>query len=181
MNALKPLTIETAPEGSKQTLQAIQKGFGFIPNLMATFANSPAVLNGYMGLDAAWETSSLTAKERHIVLLATSVANNCRYCIAAHSTILKGMLKTDPACVKNIRANAQVADAKLNALVQFTKEAVGERGHVSEHTKNNFLAAGYAPAAMMEVLVGVALKTISNYLDHLNPTPIDAAFQGEAN
>lgn len=180
MNTLKPLTIDTAPEGSKPTLQAIQKGFGFIPNLMATFANSPAVLNGYMGLDAAWETSGLSAKERHTILLATSVANGCKYCTAAHSTILKGMLKVDPAIVQAIRAGQAVSDVKLNALVQFTREVVGERGHVSENTKNNFLAAGYAPAVMMEVLVGVALKTISNYLDHLNPTPIDAAFQSEA-
>ena len=180
MNSLKPLTIETAPEGSKQTLQAIQKGFGFIPNLMATFANSPAVLNGYMGLDAAWETSSLSAKERHIVLLTTSVMNSCQYCMAAHSTILKGMLKVDADIVKNIRKGNKISDEKVSALVEFTREIVGERGHVSENTKNNFLAAGYTPTAMMEVLVGVALKTISNYLDHFNPTPIDAAFQGEA-
>ena len=131
MNTLKPLTIETAPEGSRPTLEAIQKGFGFIPNLMATFANSPAVLNGYMGLDAAWETSSLSAKERHIILLATSVVNGCQYCTAAHSTILKGMLKVHPAVVKGIRSGESIADAKLNALVQFTKEVVGERGHVS--------------------------------------------------
>lgn len=180
MNSLKPLTIETAPEGSKQTLRAIQKGFGFIPNLMATFANSPAVLNGYMGLDAAWETSSLSPKERHIILLTTSVMNSCQYCTAAHSTILKGMLKVDPAIVKDIRSGNKVTDEKLSALVQFTREVVGERGHVSENTKQSFLAAGYSSTTMMEVLVGVALKTISNYLDHMNPTPIDAAFQSEA-
>ena len=180
MNLLKPLTIETASDESKPTLQAIQKGFGFIPNLMATFANSPAVLNGYMGLDAVWETSSLTAVERHVILLTTSVMNNCQYCTAAHSTILKGMLKVDPACVLNIRANRDVSDPKINVLVQFTREIVGERGHVSEQTKNNFLSAGYSANAMMEILIGVALKTISNYLDHLNPTPIDAAFQAEA-
>ena len=98
MNALKPLTIETAPEGSKQTLQAIQKGFGFIPNLMATFANSPAVLNGYMGLDAAWETSSLSAKERHIVLLPATAASEAALPGIAPGLLNLGvMLPTTPA------------------------------------------------------------------------------------
>ncbi len=180
MNTLKPLTIETAPEGSKEVLKSIQKGFGFIPNLMATFANSPAVLKGYMGLDAAWEESSLTPKERQVVLLATSVENRCRYCIAAHSTILKGMMKVDGDVVKAIRNQKVIPDPKLAALVQFTREIVGERGIVSEQTKETFLKVGFAPEAMMEVLVGVALKTISNYLDHFNPTPIDPAFAGEA-
>ena len=179
MKQLKPLTIETAPEGSKPTLQNIQKAFGFIPNLMATFANSPAVLNGYMGLDAAWDKSSLTPKERQLILLTVSVANNCTYCKAAHSTILKGMLKVDAQIVKNIRDQKPIGDTKLNALVDFTREVVSERGFVSENTKKNLFSAGYTEVSMMEILVGVALKTISNYLDHLSPTPLDAAFQAE--
>lgn len=179
MNTLKPLTIDTAPEGSKETLKAIQKGFGFIPNLMATFAHSPAVLNGYMGLDAAWETSSLTPKERQIILLATSVENRCKYCVSAHSTILKSMMKVDGEIVKSVRGQSTLSDSKLNSLVMFTREIVAERGMVSEHTKENFLKAGFKPEAMMEVLVGVALKTISNYLDHFNPTTIDPAFSSE--
>ena len=180
MNTLKPLTIDTAPEGSKETLRAIQKGFGFIPNLMATFANSPAVLNGYMGLDAAWAKSSLTPKEQQLILLATSVENNCRYCTAAHSTILKNMMKVDADIVQAVRNKSQLQDAKLNVLVQFTREVVLERGYASENAKANLIKAGYSEVTMMEVLVGIALKTISNYLDHLNPTPIEAAFASEA-
>lgn len=180
MSSLKPLTIESAPAESKATLQAIQKGFGFIPNLMGTFANSPAVLNGYMGLDAAWSKSSLTQKEQQLILLATSVENNCGYCTAAHSTILKGMMKVDAEIVKAVREKRSLNDPKLDALVKFTKELVSERGYVSENSKQKFLSAGYTEVSMMEVLVGVALKTISNYLDHLNATPLDQAFQGEA-
>ena len=177
---LHPLTVETAPTASRPALENIKKGFGFIPNLMATFANSPAVLNGYLGLDSAWEQSSLSPKERQFVLLAASVANHCPYCMAAHSTILKSMMKTDAVLVKNVREDRELQDPKLDALVRFTKEAVLERGYVSEGTKAKFIEAGYSPAAMMEVLVGIALKTISNYLDHLNPTIIDDAFQKEA-
>lgn len=180
MKTLNPLTIETAPDESKETLMAIKKGFGFIPNLMATFANSPAVLNGYMGLDEAFAKSSLTPKEQQIILLVVSTENNCRYCRAAHSTILKSMMKVDAEVVKAVRTKSALQEPKLNALANFTRELVAERGFVSETTKLNFFAAGYSEVAMMEILMGVALKTISNYLDHLNPTPIDQAFASEA-
>jgi uncharacterized peroxidase-related enzyme len=179
MKHLLPLTIETAPEGSKETLTNIQKGFGFIPNLMATFANSPAVLNGYMGMDAAWEKSSLTPKERQIILLATSVQNHCDYCKAAHSTILKGPMKVEAELVNAVRAGTTLSDAKLNALVKFTREVVAERGYASENTKSELLKQGYDEVQMIEVIVGVALKTVSNYMDHLNPVEIDAEFKAE--
>jgi len=180
MKHLEPLTIETAPEGSKETLKAIQKGFGFIPNLMATFANSPAVLNGYMAMDGAWEHSTLSAKDRQIILLTTSVQNHCNYCKAAHSTVLKNMMKVDGTIVSAIREKKPLADSKLNALVNFTRELVAERGFVSENVKNEFLKQGYDEIQMMEVIIGVALKTVSNYIDHLNPVTIDAGFKSEA-
>ena len=180
MKRLEPLTVETAPEGSKDILQAIQKGYGFIPNLMATFANSPVVLNGYIAMDAAWEKSSLTPKERQLILLTASVANHCAYCKAAHSTILKSMMKVDAQIVASIRDGKLVSDAKLNALVTFTRELVSERGYASENAKAEFLKNGYNEVQMMEVVIGVALKTVSNYIDHLNPVEIDPGFKSEA-
>lgn len=180
MKHLSPLTIETAPEGSKETLRQIQKGYGFIPNLMATFANSPAVLNGYLAMDGAWDKSSLSPKERQIILLTSSVQNHCNYCKAAHSTILKNMMKVDAEIVTAVRDGKSLADTKLNALVNFTREVVGERGYVSENTKSEFLKNGFNEVQMMEVIIGVALKTVSNYIDHLNPVEIDAGFKAEA-
>lgn len=180
MKHMEPQTIETAPEGSVETLKAIKKTFGMIPNLMATFANSPAVLNGYMALDGAWDQSTLSPKERQLILLTASVANHCDYCKAAHSTILKGMMKVDAETVRAVRERTPLADSKLNALVKFTNEVVSERGYVSENTKAEFLREGYSEPQMMEVIVGVALKTISNYTDHLNPVEIDAGFKSEA-
>ena len=180
MKHLNPQTIESAPEGSKETLRNIQKGFGFIPNLMGTFANSPAVLNGYMAMDAAWEKSTLSPRERQFILLATSVQNHCNYCKAAHSTALKHMMKVDADLVNAVREGKDLADSKLNALVKFTKEVVNERGYVSGNTKSEFLKNGYNEVQMLEVIIGVALKTVSNYIDHLNPVEIDAGFKGEA-
>ncbi len=89
-------------------------------------------------------------------------------------------MKVDAEIVKTIRSKGHLQDTKLNALVQFTREVVAERGYASENAKASLLKAGYNEVTMMEVLVGIALKTISNYLDHLNPTPIEAAFANEA-
>jgi uncharacterized peroxidase-related enzyme len=174
----QPLTVQSAPVGSRPVLEQIQKGFGFIPNLMATFANSPAVLKGYMALDAEFE-KTFTPAERQTILLAASVENSCGYCTAAHSTILKGMLKVPAEVVAAIREGRSTASPKHDALIALTREIVRERGHVNEGTIERFLAAGYRREQVMEVLLGVALKTISNYLDHISTTTIDGAFAAE--
>lgn len=178
-NLLTPLTTETASDKAKPILAQIKKSYGFVPNLMATFANSPAVLEGYVGLDKSWEGSSLSSVERQLILLAVSVQNECGYCTAAHSTVLKGGLRVSAETVKAVRQGNPLQDPKHDALVRLTREIVAERGHVSEATMKRFLDAGYNGTQVMEVLIGVALKTISNYLDHMNPVPLDAAFQPE--
>ena len=179
-NILNPVTIQTTPAESRPTLEKIQKTFGFIPNLMATFANSPTVLHGYLAMDAVWEKGTFSPVERSLILLAASVVNNCGYCIAAHSTVLKGFLKAPAEVIAHVRSGKSLSDAKLDALVKYTKEIVEKRGHVSESTLNAFLSAGYTAPQAMEVLVGVALKTVSNYLDHFNPASLDDAFKAES-
>ena len=174
-----PVSVETAPEQSRPMLQRVQKTFKFIPNLYATFANSPTLLEGYLGLEAVFEKASLTAVERHVVLLAASVENSCKYCTAAHSTVLKTFLHAPAEVVSAVRSNRPVADPKLNALVTLTKEIVSERGHVRAQTIENFVAAGYKKDQVLEVLIGVALKTMSNYTDHISPNELDQPFRSE--
>ena len=179
MKSLKPQSIDIAPAGSKESLLSIRKRFGFIPNLLATFASSPAVLKGYLALGAAWERSSFTPRERQIILMTASVENKCLYCTAAHATALKA-LRVDADTIAAIRNRLPLADARQDALVAITRELVSERGFVSENAKRAFFDAGYDAVALMEILAGVALKTMSNYLDHLTPISIDPAFQAEA-
>lgn len=174
-----PLTIADAPAGSKPVLEKIKIFNGRIPNLMATFANNPAVLQGYVALDRAFEEGSFRPKERQLILLAASVENNCNYCTAAHATVLKGVLRTTNEIVSAVRNNTLVPDAKLNALVTLVKELVRERGYAKTETIQNFIAAGYKKEQVMELLLGIALKTMSNYLDHISPTPIDKEFAAE--
>jgi len=171
---------DQVPAGSRPILEKVQKGFGFIPNLYAAFSNSPILLEGYTALDAVFNRATLTPAERQLVLLTASVVNGCAYCTAAHSTVAKGMLKVPAAVVAAVRTGQPVADAKLDALVGFTRELVHSRGYVATETIQSFLKAGYRNDQIGEVLLGVALKTISNYTDHLSPVEIDSAFKAEA-
>ena len=158
-----PLAVATAPEASRPMLEKVQKSLGFVPNLMAIFANNATVLEGYLALGAVFEKGSFTARERQIILLAASVENSCNYCAAAHSQIAKRLLRTPAEVIAAIQNNTPVSDAKLNALVNLVKELVRERGYAKEKTIQKFLAAGYTKEQVMELLLGIALKTISNY------------------
>jgi uncharacterized peroxidase-related enzyme len=171
-----PVTIATAPQASKALLENIRRSLGFIPNMMATFANSPIVLQGYLALEDVFERGSFTPKERQIILLATSVENDCSYCTAAHSTIAQSFLYTSSEIVTAVLNGQPVPDAKLNALVALVTEVVRERGNVKDKTLQTFITAGYKKEQVMELLLGIALKTISNYLDHICPTTLDQAF-----
>ncbi len=145
---------------------------------MATFASSPTLLNAYVGLDTAWEQSSFSAPERQLIFLTASVENRCRYCIAAHATELKG-LQVIPEYIQAVRNRVSLGNPRLDALVSLTRELVAERGLVAPRTRRRFVAAGFNEVALMEVLIGVALKVMSNYLDNLAPIAIDAAFRAE--
>lgn len=180
MKNLKPLTIDSAPDAAKKGMKAAQKKYGFIPNMMATFAHAPALLDGYLALGAAWEKSSLTAEERQLILLTASVENKCSYGVAVHSTVLKS-LGVDGEIIKAVRNKSSLRDEKLNSLVGLARELVTERGFVPERTKEHFIETGYDENALMEVLAGIALMTMTNYLDHLNPVSIDPAFQAGLN
>lgn len=171
--------IDTAPKGTKAGLHEIQKRLGFIPNLVSALADAPAALDGYLALNRAWNHSSFTAEERQIVLLAASVENSCRYCAALHTTMLKAM-RTAPATIAAIRNRMALQEPKRNALVKITGDIVAGRGFASEGAKRDFLAAGYDATALKELTVGIALATMGNYLDHLDPTPIDPALTIEA-
>ena len=177
---LPSLHPDHVPAQSRPLLDGVKKAFGYIPNLFAAFANSPVLLEGYLELDAAFEKGTLTAAERQLVLLAASVVNECEYCVAAHSTVAKRMLNVSPAIVAAIRTGAVVPDAKLNALISLTKELTGGQGQVTAATIRSFHDFGYRAEQIGEVLVGIALKTLSNYTHHLSPVAVDPAFAAEA-
>jgi uncharacterized peroxidase-related enzyme len=166
---------ESAPQGAKSTLTEVQRTNGFIPNLYGVMAEAPSVLKGYLALGALFADSSLSATEQQVVALTVSAVNHCTYCVAAH-TVIAGMQQVPGDVVTAIREGMVIGDSRLEALRVFTAAVVTERGHPSAAQAAAFRAAGYEDAQVLEVVLGVGMKTLSNYVNHLAGVPLDAAF-----
>ncbi|MGY6277377.1 carboxymuconolactone decarboxylase family protein [Methylomonas sp. MgM2] len=173
-------SILTANATAKPLLEGSLKKYGFVPNLHGGLAEAPAALKAYIELTALFDQTSFSTTERQVILLAISAENHCTYCVAAHSMIAKHMVKADPAIVEALRNGKPLPDAKLDALASFSRAVVKNRGVVGGQTLDKFITAGYSRAQVLEVLLGVAFKTLSNYTSHIIHTPLDPAFQAEA-
>ena len=165
-----------APEQSLQYLESAKRRMGFVTTLNGVMAASPELLAGYNSLSELFFKSSLPRDAKHVVLIAASVENNCEYCVAAHSTIgLKSGL--DAMTIDELRSDAVLTDAKLEAIRQFTKSIVANRGWVSELEVDEFLNAGYSQRNVFDAILGVGMKTLSNYTNHIAHTPLDFAWK----
>lgn len=171
--------LDTAPADSRPILTEARNAFGFIPNLMGVMAAAPSLLKAYVTLKDLFDNTSLTPTEQQIVLLAASFQNQCEYCVAAH-TVIAGMQKVPPGVVDAIRDGRPIADARLEALRRFTTAVVATRGLPSAEQTRQFLEAGYGQAQVLEVILGVGFKTLSNYTNHIAGTPLDQAFSKAA-
>ena len=172
-------TPETAPEGSRDFIAGVNKKMGFVPSLYAIFAENPAILNAYDQLSDQLGQSGLSPLEQQVVTIAASVENECHFCVAAHTTISEGA-GLDLDVIYAVREDRPIADPKLEALRVFTKKTVIDRGFVSDADVDAFLSAGYTRANVLAVILGVALKVISNYTNHVAETPVDEAFAKHA-
>jgi uncharacterized peroxidase-related enzyme len=169
-------TIESAPEKSKPILENIKGKLGFVPNLMATMAESPVLVESYLTMMAIFDKTDLSPTEREIILMTNNRLNGCTYCMAAHTTVAK-MAGVDESVIDALRSGTTIADPKLEALRTFA-EAINEtRGWVSEEQVDALIDAGYTKQTVLEVITGTALKVLSNYTTHIVHPPVDAAFE----
>lgn len=168
--------LESAPEKSKPFLQNSQQKFGMIPNLIGLLAESPTAVKAYLTMAGLFENSTFSAEERTVVWLSTIHDNDCSYCMAAHTGIAKTE-KVDDTIIDALRAGQSLEDPRLEALRAFVHAMVMERGWVGSEALESFIAAGFTKENVLEVIVGVAQKTISNYANHIAATPVDQSFQ----
>lgn len=156
---------------AQKTLTEIQKQYGYVPNLYRVLSTAPEALSAYLGIQAHFEKTSFNATERNIILLAVSREHGCHYCIAAHSVVAD--MQNDPrATTDAIRDDKPIEDSRLEALRSLTQALVRRRGRAEEEVIA-FIDAGYRPEQVLEILVGVALKTLSNFTNHLSQTPLE--------
>jgi uncharacterized peroxidase-related enzyme len=173
MNSFTVHTPDTAPAAARPLLEATQKEWGFIPTLHAVLAESPAALAGYRQLFALVGKTSFTPAEQQVVFLAVSALHECRYCVAGH-TYLGRMIELPEDAIQALREGEPIADARLQALRTFTEQVVQARGAAGDAAVAAFRAAGFTRAQVLEVVLVIACKTMSNYANHLAHTPEEA-------
>lgn len=175
--ALPLRTANDAEPEAKSLLEAAQKKMGFVPNMYQAMANSSGLLNTYIqGYDAFRANSKFGPAEQEVVLLAISRTNGCEYCVAAHSFLAGAMSGVPDAVTTAIRDGASVPDIKLNALSNFSQLMVTKRGLPDRVDVEAFLSAGYEEKDILEIILAIAVKTISNYTNHIFHTEVDEVF-----
>ena len=179
MTKLTVHTRDSAPAGSHAVMDAYNDRFKFVPNLVSIMAESPAALQGYATTYGLLGETDFTAPEQQLIFLAVSRANGCRYCVAAHS-VAGQMMGLDDTTIHAVRDGRPVLDPKLAAIAEFATKVVDKRGHVSTQDIETFITAGHSKAQILEILLGAATKTISNYMNHIAETPLDDAFASMA-
>ncbi len=171
MSNINALSIETAPAASKPILEAVKAKMGKVPNILGTLANAPAGLASYLSLSEALGGGLFSAGERELLALAIGEANDCDYCLAAHTTI-GGMQGLDAESMRAARAGG-LGDAKLEALTSLAREVVEFRGKPSATSIDTFRSVGWTDGHLVELMAHVALNTLTNYTNHIAETEID--------
>ena len=167
-----PASISTSPSAAQPLLEAVNKQLGLVPNMFRVIANSPAALEGYLGLNGALAKGRIDAKTRERIALAVAEVNGCDYCLSAHTYLGKKVAKLEDA---EITANREGAskDAKANAAVRFATQVVRARGHVTDADVEALKACGYDDAQVIGIVLHVALNTLTNYVNEVARTTID--------
>ena len=176
MNTLKIHNIETAPEASKPFLEKSMKAFGRIPGLHGVLAESPGLFEAYQTLHELFAESSLNNDEITVVWQTINVEHECHYCVPAHTGIAN-MMNIDPAITEALRNETPLPNEKLEALRDMTLSLVRKRGNVTKEEIEIFYSAGYEQRQLLDIILGISQKVISNYVNHIAETPVDKVFE----
>lgn len=171
MSRLSALDPEKTSGKQKELLDGVQQKLGKIPNLMRTMANSAAVLDAYLGFSTSLSRASISPTLREQIALTVGEANNCDYCLAAHSAIGKqlGLSESDLLEARG----AHSADTKTESALQFARRIVQQRGKVTDVDVERVRHAGYGDDQISEIVAVVALNLFTNYFNHVAGTEVD--------
>jgi len=169
-------TQDNAPAEAKPLLADSVAAFGMLPNLHAVMAEAPTLLKGYQVLHDLFQKTSFSAEELTVVWQSINVEHDCHYCVPAHSGIAASM-KVDQDIVDALVNKTPLADPKLEVLRETTLAMTRERGVIDNQQIDKFFAAGYGKQQLLEIILGLSQKVMSNYTNHLAKTPVDQAFK----
>ncbi|MGL3662837.1 carboxymuconolactone decarboxylase family protein [Pseudomonas aeruginosa] len=178
---LPDLDLATTDERGQAVLQKAKAQVGFIPNMYARMVNSPGLLETYLDGYAAFRNESgFTPAEQELVFLVISRENGCEYCVSAHSVLADKQSGLDPRFTDAIRAGQPIDEPRMAVLADFTRTLFHTRGLPSREATEAFLAAGFSERQVLEIVLALAVKTLSNYANHLFHTPLDPMFASRA-
>lgn len=179
MQPFKLYNSENAQSPSDELLSTLEDKLGFVPNVFAAIAESPSTLKAFIQLNEQFAASKFDATSREIIQTAVSVENQCDYCVAGHTAFAE-MQQVSSEVIDAIRNNRTITDTQLEALNRFTRLLVRKRGMVSGKDLQQFLNAGYTPAHVLEVILGICVKTFSNFASNVMGIPLDDEFAKHA-
>lgn len=179
MADFRTYSLDTVADAGRETLEKVNSSYGFVPNLLGTMIESPETAKGYLALGELFGQTSFDDVEQQVIYLTVSRENNCEYCVAAHSAA-SHMQHLPADVIEAIRNDEPIANPKLQALRQFVVALIEHRGWVPEEQLGEFFAAGYGKQQVFEAILGLSMKTISNYVNHLAETELDAPFAAHA-
>lgn len=178
---MPPVTIEAAGDDVKNTLEEQQANFGFLPNMYQTMANAPGLLKMYLyGYQQFRETSEFSPVEQEVIFMVISRENGCEYCVGAHSFIADNMSGVPEHVTNAIREGDNIDDPKLEALAILTRTLLSTRGVPTKSDVESFISAGYSERQMLEIILAIAVKTLSNYSNHVCQPELDDVFANRA-
>lgn len=167
------------PEISKKIIAETEKALGFAPNMYKNMGANGALLDSYAHAYGSFrENAGFNSVEQEVILLSAAYVNNCDYCVAAHSFVGDQMSNVPEEVTNAIREGKEIPDEKLSTLSEFTKKMTENRGWVEKDDVDQFLAAGYEKSHVLGVIAGIAVKTMSNYSNHITHPELDDAFAG---
>jgi uncharacterized peroxidase-related enzyme len=179
MNSFQPIEPQTANAEAKAALDIVQAAFGGTPNLMKMLATAPQLLTGVMALNQAVNSGDLETSLVEQIALLTSGINQCEYCVAVNVFVGQKNGLSRPELLANLQGEA--SDPKVQAVLDFTKAVVHNRGQVDAVKLQALRDRGLGNKAILEILGVIGLYTFLNYAKHLTQPvldfPIVAEFQ----
>ncbi|KXI30960.1 carboxymuconolactone decarboxylase family protein [Paraglaciecola hydrolytica] len=169
-------TPETASDVAASILSNIQDNVGFIPNIFALVAESECALQGLVALNSAFNASSFSAQEQQIILLATSTTNECVYCVAGHTAFSQN-LDISNKIIKDMRDQQPTEIESFNVLANTVRQLIQGKGRVSSELIKHFFNAGFSKAQFLELVMGICVKTFTNYVSNSLSVELDDAFK----
>ena len=171
MARIQPIDTKRAEGKAKDLLNHVQNKLGMTPNIIRTMANSPAVLEAYLGFSEALQGGVLPAKLREQIALTVAEANHCHYCLAAHSVIGRSVGLSDETILDSRKGFS--TNSKDEAALRFAAKLVENRGFVTDEDVTSLRDAGYRDGEIAEIVANVTFNIFTNYFNHVADPEVD--------